>query len=78
MRLESVSKTFSQRPDDEAPDEMILNTITIETDDAGAGPYLVIRTERWAMDDAAEIDALAAEMKRILAEVEGEQKEEQP
>ena len=41
--------------------------IVIEVQDGGGGPYLVLETSRWAIDD---IDAFTAKLREILAQVE--------
>lgn len=42
-------------------------TLQIVIEDAGAGPYLVLRTNRWALANDAEVEALAATLKLGLA-----------
>lgn len=43
----------------------IYNELTVEILDGGGGNYLVIKTDRWAID-ADTIDAFAAELKNCL------------
>ena len=69
MKLESLTTMYSQEADSCAPINTETHELSIEITDAGAGPYAVIKTRRWALD-AAEIDAFAAELKRRIAEVE--------
>lgn len=48
----------------------ISNEIVVEICDGGGGPYLVIKTDRWALSDAKEIDAFARELKACLKKAE--------
>lgn len=48
--LEKVILEYSQAPDSCSKDDM-SQTLTIGTEDAGGGQYLVLKTERWAIDD---------------------------
>lgn len=67
-RLASLSVTLEQ--DNDSCDGGDLGQyLEVSTQDGGAGAFLVLRTERWAVD-ADEIDALAARLKAILAMVE--------
>lgn len=45
--------------------------LTVKAEDAGAGHFLVISTERWALD-IGEIDAFAALPRRVARMAEGE------
>lgn len=67
--LEGITMTYSQEPDSNAPTEVMLNQLEIEVTDAGGGHYLVLRTERWAIDPD-QINDLAAMLRRALRIVE--------
>jgi hypothetical protein len=53
--LTRIVATYWQDADsgDPGPGEDQLLTLTLET--AGAGPYLVVNTSRWAMDEPEEL-----------------------
>lgn len=48
----------------------ISNEIVVEVYDGGGGPYLVIKTDRWAFDGGKDIDAFARELKACLKKAE--------
>ena len=56
--------TLWQEPDSCGLDES--QELEISTSDAGAGPFLVLKTERWALN-GEDIDALHDLLKAILA-----------
>ena len=60
--LNRLMATYYQEGDD--CDTGADQVLTLTLDTAGAGPYLVIRTERWAMDDPNELHRL---MKAFVA-----------
>lgn len=71
MKLESMTLVYSQEEDSAGRDGISTQEITVEITDAGAGPYAVISTERWAIgstDD--EIAEFTREIRRRVAEVE--------
>lgn len=47
--------------------------IRVETHDGGGGAYLVIATQRWAIDD---VEAFAAQLERVLNMVRQEAKDD--
>ena len=61
--------SFSYEQDADCCDSRWQELI-IATQDGGGGPYLVIKTERWAIDPEG-IDAFAAELRRVIGLVEG-------
>ena len=63
MRLFMSEHTYCQRGDN------IDELLTIKVDDEGAGPYLVIKTERWSME-RSDVAALAAKLAKLLDAVE--------
>lgn len=50
MTPETVRLTFHEEADCCAPSGVSDNEMTIETMDGGGGAYVVIKTERWALD----------------------------
>ena len=52
IAIDKIMIEYMQEPDSNA-DEM--QTLEIITDDAGAGKYFVIKTERWAFDTKEEL-----------------------
>ena len=48
--IESVRIVYTEEPDDMAETHDQPNTLYVEAVDACAGHYLVISTERWAID----------------------------
>lgn len=72
MKLVEITEVYSQdedccgRPDD------ICQQIEISTENGGGGSYLVVKTERWAVDD---IDELVRPMRDLLKRIhEAEEK----
>jgi len=63
VQLDQVAFEFNQESDTNQ-DGDLGQSIKIYTQDSGAGCYIVIETERWAMD-AEDIDLFAATLKRI-------------
>lgn len=56
---------FYQEPDSCDKVEAKGQNLKIETNDAGAGPYLVLQTERWAINPE-DVDDFAKLLKRII------------
>ena len=52
-KLETLSATYSQQSDSNADGG--VQFLEISTEDAGAGTYYVMKTERWAFDNINEI-----------------------
>ena len=67
--VEAVSVTYSQEEDSDGRASEEVQTITVSTADAGAGPYLVIATDRWAIE-IEEIETFVALLRRV-AEMAG-------
>lgn len=53
-----------------SPSQNDYNELAVEVEDGGGGPYLVIKTERWALC-ADSIDLFCADLKRVLKLAEG-------
>lgn len=67
MQLEEVSHTYTQETD--ACVSGICNILKVSTFDGGGGPYLVIETERWAIDEE-DIEAFAQKLRDVLGLVQ--------
>lgn len=64
MTLVGIKETYTQDKDCCALGS--INELTVEALDGGGGWFVVITTERWALD-ADDINAFAAALKAILA-----------
>ena len=70
MKLTSSTETYSQEEDCCGRVNETGQDIEISTHDGGGGLYLVIKTERWAVDDISE---LVGPMQKLLERMrEGE------
>lgn len=69
MKLVGITEVYSQDQDSCGPTEDSGQDLTLEVTDAGGGPYLVINTTRWAIEDAAEVTMWANKMKAMLKRV---------
>ena len=63
--------TVVQNEDNGGRPNELGQELTIETGDAGGGPYLVITTTRWALDDD-EIGDFCSYLKKFIAEAKEE------
>ena len=54
-KLTNLKATYTQEEDSAGRPFEELQSITLETRDAGGGSYLVIETERWAVDSTEEL-----------------------
>ena len=68
MKPVSIEVSYMQSPDS-CDDSDLDQQITISTQDAGGGPYLVISTTRWAINLEDIADFVAA-MTKLLDSVE--------
>lgn len=66
MKLDEIRHTYTQQQDDCAQLASDTQTLVVEVVDAGAGPYIVIATDRWAIEPAG-IDELCARLRGLLA-----------
>lgn len=64
MTLAGVTETYTQ--DMDCCGLGYINQLTVETENGGGGWFLILKTERWALD-ADEIDTFAATLKALLA-----------
>lgn len=71
MMLQQLEMVYYQESDD-CDSSTLGQELFVSVDNAGAGPYVILKTERWAVGGPDDIDALAAELKRVLAMVENE------
>jgi len=55
MNAKPIRIEFSQDEDDDGRPGVDTQTLTVYVADAGGGPYLVIETARWAIDDIDEL-----------------------
>lgn len=74
MKLDEVHHTYSQDVDCCA--EGVCNTLQVFTQDGGGGPYLVIKTERWAIDPT-ELGAFVKMLRSVLRPVQRAAEEEE-
>lgn len=58
IKVGQVSVEYTQPSDDSALHSDDIQTLTIQTEDAGAGTYYVLKTERFAIDNIAEMYSL--------------------
>jgi hypothetical protein len=69
IKLVEVKKVWQQENDccdDGDHDHNIgLQYLTVETHDGGGGPYLVIKTERWAID-VNNLDAFVEQLRSVV------------
>jgi hypothetical protein len=66
-KLEELRETWVQDVDSCGSPNLMINQIDVQSQDAGGGWYVVIKTERWSLNDEADIDAFAACLKALLA-----------
>lgn len=68
VRLFEASFNFSQENDCNCPsDEVCGGTVSFENN--GIGCYMVLKLERWALSDEAEVDEFATFLKALMARV---------
>lgn len=65
--LDKVVMTFYQDDEDSAGGSQ---TLTIQSDDAGAGKYFVIATERWSIDSPEDLTALFSRLRAVFTDEE--------
>lgn len=62
-KLFEMSAIYTQDSDSNA-DNDLGQTIELQSTDAGDGPYIVIKTDRWAIDNVQEIIDVLNDFKR--------------
>ena len=65
-KLEEWSETWSQEIDTCQSSNDIIQTLELSTQDGGGGPYLIIKTERWALDED-DIEEFAHQLKTFIS-----------
>jgi hypothetical protein len=60
--------TFTFYQDDENGGD--VQTLKVKTDDAGGGKYFVIETERWSIDNEADLLAMLARVRAAFTNEE--------
>lgn len=61
-----IEITFTQEADDQCPRKHDEQSLTVSTADAGAGPYLVIETERFTFKDVDDLVRWAESLRGVL------------
>lgn len=69
MKIVGKSAEFTQEQDCCGPVNDPNQYLHVETMDGGNGSYLVIKTQRWALDPE-ELEQFVATLKSLLVEVE--------
>lgn len=69
MELDSMRATYTQQADSAAPINTDLNELEVEITDAGGGPYIVIKTARWALD-GDKLDEFTDALRALWKQVE--------
>jgi hypothetical protein len=67
VRVAEISITLMQEPDSCGLDE--IQVLRISTEDAGGGPFVVLKTDRWALDKT-DLDPLRDAIAAIIAHTE--------
>jgi hypothetical protein len=63
-----IAETWEQ-DNDCCDDDDTGQFLHIESQDGGGGNYIVIKTDRWAIDDEKEIDEFAKTLKKFLRRI---------
>lgn len=61
MKIESISVVYTQEDDLNSED---IQELIIETGDNGSGKYIVLKTNRWAIDDIDEMVKFLKDFKK--------------
>lgn len=64
-----ITAHYTQEVDSCGPSGGGYNLLDIEVTNAGGGPYIIIKTDRWALD-VDDMEALSKEIRRLINEVE--------
>lgn len=67
MKLETASFEFTQ--DVDSNHNGIINELHVEITDAGGGPYIVLKTDRWSLD-VDDLPVFMNELKKLVQQVE--------
>lgn len=68
ITLESATFTFTQPEDCCGRINEEFQDLTIHTEDGGGGKYLVLSTERWAIDSIKDLECIFEKLYKILKE----------
>lgn len=63
IAVDKVAVEYTQDADDTSNG---IQTLDISTDDAGAGKYFVIKTERWAFDSIEEFISILRDFEKRI------------
>ena len=66
MKPISMKAVYSQQSDEMQPVNDADQMIEISTEDAGAGTYFVIKTNRWAFDNPEELMKLIKDFEKRI------------
>jgi hypothetical protein len=67
MKLETAQFQFTQEVDSCASG--LINELHVEVADAGGGPYIVLKTERWAID-VEDLPVFIKQLKDLVTQIE--------
>ena len=62
VAISEIAVTFSQDGDSIEPG---TQTLTIMIQDAGGGPFLILETDRWAVDSEREMNKVLGRVERL-------------
>ena len=62
VTISEIAVTFSQDGDSIEPG---IQTLTIMIQDAGGGPFLILETDRWAVDSEREMNKVLGRAERL-------------
>lgn len=65
MEVTKTSITVTQDVDCCGPSNDWVNSLEVSTEDGGGGPYLILKTDRWAID-RDDIDKFCDFLKKIF------------
>lgn len=66
MKPDGITATYCQDCDEHSAG---IQSLTVEITDQGAGAYVVLRTDRWALDPE-DLEPFVAAIRALLAQVE--------
>ena len=69
MKLTSLTETYYQEEDCCGRPEELGQDLEISALDGGGGFYLVLKTERWALDGEKDIERLVSKLRSVLKRV---------
>lgn len=69
MKIFEKTFVYEQEKDCCDGESMYVQTLTVQTQDGGGGNYIILKTDRWAID-RDDIDKFCEELKTILKDME--------